>query len=339
MYKGLCGGRGRVAKMAVRFTIVSGLPSVQRILVRARFDFALSAVTAFGAGLVVYLFDNSPPWVVATTVFVWLFVLGTIVLLHVAWQEGREQADTLETHIARGHSDEAVNLTTGAIRAATRGLRAITEELKEFASAQNAEPGAVAWPQDGVWLLKKRMLSHVCGHIRNVFEADTRALDGTTWPHNYFKLALFEPDPGPDNATSLRRTFWDYPGGVEPSADTETFDFSTHRRAGVVVAFMGQGTVVIEDIKTENLKPPDVKRWINRRENQADDYESMVCTAIVSGEKNQPGRKCLGVLVIDTNRQRYFKEEREYKAFLGDLLSPFRTLLTFVLEFDEYFCR
>jgi len=92
----------------------------------------------------------------------------------------------------------------------------------------------------------------------------------------------------------------------------------------MVLAFKHESIIVIEDIGEENLKTVESKRWEDLRTNQSQDYESMICVPIVSGVRGQPGRKCLGILVVDTNRERYFLEEKDFQAFLGDILNPFR---------------
>jgi hypothetical protein len=320
--------------------------ALRLIVTRARYEFLLWVVSAFGSGLVTYLYGakDVPRWVIGVATFVWLLSVAIIVFLHIAYQEQRsektqlaeqlEQLRAQKAQLERERNEEAINLTMGVIKYATLTLRFITQQLRELAAMHKAGTAVAAADLAGV---KKRMLENLLRNLRSVLEADTRGVDRTTWPHNFFKIALYEPEASPTPAKILRRTTHDYPDGLEPSLQTETFSLCEHPRAAGVLAFVQQGIVVIEDIKTENMKPPEVKRWINRRENQADEYESMVCAAIVSGGKTEPDRKCLGVLVIDTNRKRYFEEERSFKAFFGDLLSPFRTALTFILELDIYF--
>lgn len=239
-----------------------------------------------------------------------------------------KESESAETEILmeklnNARKEEAINLADRVITFSTRSLRVITEILRTSPRGR---------PDDFV-RMKNRMLLNLFRDIRSVFEGDTRGVDTTTWPHNYFKIALFEVE----NDEYLRRTFYDYPEGIEPSSETERISIKQRCRAAHVLAFLTQSIVIIEDIATENKKPADVKRWMNLRENQADEYASMVCAAIVSGTRNQPDRKCLGVLVIDTNRERYFREDRSFQTFLGQLLNPFRTVLTLILESEAYF--
>lgn len=329
-------------------TLLGDLPPARRLLTRARYDALLWIVCSFGAGLITYLYQDQSiaRWIIGVVTFLWMGGIVTITFFHVAYQEERAdkqqqrvRAEVLRARLDDAQNQTAISLTTNTIKFFTPALRVVTEELRAFAQSQLPGQGhedreTARWVE--VTLLRQRMVQSMFSNLRSVFEADARGVDTTTWPHNFFKTALFEPKPSPTNARTLRRTYYDYPEGIEPSPKTDTFDIVEYGRTGVVLAFLNQTIVVIEDIKSENQKPPDVKRWMNKRENQADEYGSMVCAAIVSGRRNEPDRQCLGVLVIDTNRERYFKEERFFQAFLGNLLNPFRTALTFILEFHAY---
>ena len=295
-----------------------------QILGNARFAFLLVCLSSFGASLVTFLIstENVPRWIALSVGIGWVIFLIIAILLREERQAKTVEAEAFKNHLSRERIDASINLTTRTINFSARSWRTITEELRNF-SPSSTKVEKIR--------LKNNMLRQVFRDIRSVFEGDTRGIDTTNWPHNFFKLALYEPEPTPDNPSILRRTFFDYPEGVEPHEETETFDLQQHSRASVVMAFLQQTIIIIEDVKNENEKPPEVKRWINRRENQADEYESMLSAAIVTGTKGHPNRKCLGVLVIDTNRKHYFLEKREFEAFCGNLLNPIRTLLTFIL--------
>ncbi len=236
----------------------------------------------------------------------------------VALDQSRQDAMQLEELKAREKwAEQATNLTTDVIKASTAVLRVLTEELRRH-SRVSGEKGSN--PANDLLLLKGRMLQQVYRNLRTVFEADTRGIDTTTWPHNFFKVALFRPDP--ERPAYLRRVGFDYPEGLEPSPETQLIDAERYGHSAAVLAFRNQDMVVIQDIKKETKREPEVRRWMDLRPRQSDDYESMVCAAIVSGRKVEPDRACLGVLVIDTNRQEYFREDRNYLAFLGTLAQP-----------------
>ncbi len=315
------------------------------VLTKAKFEFLLIIISGFGFGIVSYLITlpNVSNWVAVSVAVVLIIVINLLILfreerLAVTMQaeEIQKQNDTviktLQKRVDAELKDASMNMMDRAISYATKSLRSVTDELRGYAKVVHKR--RVSSTEDFIFL-KNRMLRYVCQDIRSVFEGDTRGVDTTTWPHNFFKVALFEPVPAPPlTASTLRRTFFAYPEGIEPSPLTSVVDIKHHSRAAHVLAFLEQNIVVIENIKHENKKPREEKRWANLRENQAEEYESMVCVPIVSGIRGQPTRQCLGVLVIDTNRERYFLEQRFFQAFLGNILNPFRTILTFVLELE-----
>ena len=173
-------------------------------------------------------------------------------------------------------------------------------------------------------------------NLRLMFEGDSRKLDTTTYPHNYFKAAIFEKVEK-DNKILLHRKYYHYPEGVEPHKETELVDIEKYKRCAHVLAYETEKIVILEDIVSEISKHEEEARWLNIRHNQSADYKSMVCVPIVRGERGKSSREVLGVLVIDTNREKYFIENnQQYLAFLGRIFSPFRTLLSIALQFDKY---
>lgn len=330
-----------------RLNLRRSLPSFSKILQLAKFELLLTLLTTFGVGVLFYLLgEGISTWITVTVAVIWVVSIIIIILYRVALQaerettealsekiiEEQEESEALEKKIIDDRVDHSINLTTRVINFSTASLRSVTEELKQYSIDRKHEPLPIS---SEVQLMRSRMLQYVFRNVRSVFEGDTRGVDTTAWPHNYFKIALYEPNDLSEPKT-LHRTAYDYPEGIEPSVETSVFDLEQHARAAVVLAFKNQDVLVIEDIKDENTKDAAVKRWIDRRDKQNRDYESMVCAAIVSGRRTQPERQCLAVLVIDTNRERYFLEHRDFQAFLGSLLNPFRTLLTLILELNFY---
>jgi hypothetical protein len=318
------------------------------IIAKARFEFALLVITAFGSGLIGYLLysPNIASWVVAS-IAVGLVV---VVLFLILMREERITALTaaqdvenrtaleiknLEKAITTDRRDEAINLMQHAIEVSTRSLRTVYEELKQYQLHPHADKESSIFEFQ---LLKQRMLFVVCRNIRTIFQEDPRGVDTTSWPHNWFKVGLYEPEPKSPNApyTALKRTFHDYPEGMEIHEESELVNFARFHRCAMVLAFLTENIIIIEDVKREEEKPLDAKRWMDLRDGQSAEYASMICIPIISGIKGQPGRRCLGVLVIDTNRERYFLEERDFEAFLGAILSPFRTILSFILDLESY---
>ena len=305
--------------------------------------------------MLVYLYGKVPAWVAGLATFLWLIVLIGILFWEADWQEASErdaenlfkaeeqsrnaviaaekaksEAEAAERRTALEARDNSINLTYTSLNISTRCLRVVTEELRKFTAENKKDDQAFQY-------LKNSVLHEVTQNIRFLFEGDSRGVERTSYPHNYFKVAIYEASPSPSSPVKLCRSFYDYPEGMQPSSLTTEYDLETDGRAAVVRAFKVQGTIVIEDIKREVTKGNEAEmRWINKRPDQAREYNSMVNTAIVSGRKGGPDRKCLGVLVIDTNREKYFKEDRAYEGFLGGILNPFRTILTLALELPYY---
>lgn len=318
----------------------------RRILGRARYELLLGVLLTFGVVVVTTLVSSASieTWVTVAVAVGWVAAVAFAILareerlargeeVEAIERTTRKQIEDLEQIGRAEERDEAINLSNRALKLATSSLRSITDELREYRG--RATSGVTS--SGDFARLKKRLLRHVCKDIRYLFEGDTRGIDKTAWPHNFFKVAIFEPEPAPPEAALyLRRTFYDYPEAVEPSAETELVEIRRHPRAAHVLAFQTQGTQVIQDIKAEDEKQAQVKRWVNLRENQKADYESMICIPIVSGVRDQPGRQCLGVMVVDTDREGYFTERRDFQSFLGNLLNPFRTMLTFILDLEAH---
>lgn len=242
------------------------------------------------------------------------------------------EAANLEAQRAKEQREEAIDLSNVAISTTTRILRILSEQFRRMSSTHG---GLLQAEQDKETArLRQHLLEEIMRGIRSVFESDKRGIDTTTFPYNYFKIALYEPDHT-RNPKRLRRTFYEYPEGFSPGEGTAEFDLETHLQAAVVISFLNQRIEIVEDIPEESRKAKGA-RWMDMRPGQAGEYASMVCAPLVSGKKGFPERHCLGVIVIDTNRKRYFLETREFEAFLGNLLNPFRTLLTITLELPKF---
>ncbi len=306
----------------------------------------------FGAVLAYFLTKESgiSSWVVALAVAAYLCILVIALALRGARQlelqeareaerEARRQAESstrqtneLKVQWRQEEREESVDLANMAISSTTRVLRIFSEQLQLV----SATHGVLRLNDTEVMSLKSRLLEEIFYNLRMVFDSDKRGIDTTTYPHNFYKVALYEPD-NLEHPSVLKRTFYDYPEGLSPGEGSDTFVLAEnhdHARAAVVIAFKKQSIEVLEDIPEEAKKGARA-RWVNCRQGHAEEYASMACAAIVSGKKGQPARHCLGVVVVDTNKKRYFQETREFQAFLGNILNPFRTLLTITLELSR----
>jgi hypothetical protein len=310
-------------------------------------DVLVNIVSVVGGAVLSYIITKEAqisPWKILVILAVYLVLLGLVLTaklftqseLRAARRAEREataraessllQTQELQLRTGRDERDEAIELLKFAIGSTTRILRILSEQFRLLGTR-----GIGVRKEKSIEMveLRRHLLEELSHGLRTVFESDKRGIDTTTFPYNWYKIALYQPNDL-DDPQYLRRTFYDYPEGIEPGQGSDVFDLAEKDRAAVVLSFKHQRIEVIEDIPTEVTK--DEPRWVDCRPGQSKEYASMVCAAIVSGKKGQPGRKCLGVIVVDTNRKRYFLETREFKAFLGSVLNPFRTLLTIILE-------
>jgi hypothetical protein len=233
---------------------------------------------------------------------------------------------------SRETGEHALSLQQRALAAVTKITRTHTDALitmKKKCSGASAEE-VLKIQIDS----REKMVTEVMERLRSMFQGDTRGVDTTKYPYSIFKLAIFEPKLISGD-TCLVRTYFDYPDGILPHDNTRVISIASHPSASHVRAFKLQQIEIIEDIPSEARRQNGSGRWEDLRPNQSKDYQSMFCAPIVQGEKETPERKALGVLVVDTNRTRYFLEASDYKLFLYKLLSPFRTLLTMALKLTE----
>jgi hypothetical protein len=176
--------------------------------------------------------------------------------------------------------------------------------------------------------IKANLINRVLRDLVLMFEGDSRGADDTasSYPHNYFKAALFETVKK-DGKTNLERTYFKYPDGIRPDPETGVIDAA---RGGVhSFAFKSGKIETVEDVEAEAQKPNS--RWVDFRPNQRRDYKSMVCVPI------KRNGDTLGILVIDTNRERYFLEDQFYRIFLGRILSPFQALIVIASDLQKTF--
>lgn len=205
-----------------------------------RSDVILAVATSMGSGFVFVSFSYlSTYWVaLVTTLYVSL-----VVLLIIYGRESETKIEKLEKDLGNTQKDlmierqkktgmereESTNLLSRTVEYSTSLLRSISDGLQGLQVKETIDDRA---KEIRVFVknLKPNLILGVLKNIRLMFEGDSRAVDTTTYPHNYFKAALFEVTQKGDK-TFLHRTFYDYPEGIEPSAETEWVDVS-HPQAG-----------------------------------------------------------------------------------------------------------
>ncbi len=219
------------------------------------------------------------------------------------------------------------HLYSKSVEYSTEILREYSESTQEMASGKEKRK-----PEE----IERVIIERVLKSLRTLFENDQKAIETVPYSSTHVKVALFDILTE-DGKKYLHRYDSDYPRGVEPSQETQKVDIEKHKRCCHVIAYNDDKIEIIEDVPSEAQKELNVARWENLRHNQVKDYKSMVCASIVRGGKDSPSREVLGVLVVDTNRDRYFKENKNYKLYITNLLDPFRTLLTMAFDIPLLF--
>ena len=317
-----------------------------------RFDFVLILITTFGCGFIFIGYAYLPSLISIGLSVVFVAVLFFMIIQKAIKLEDTAQlsqkilitekklAETQEKLNKRFEieRDESTNLLTKTVEFTTVILRSVSEDLCRISNdlqSLNKKDDDYCLKRESLRQaavqLKSAIILNILKSLRMLFEGDTRALDTTTYPHNYFKVALFEV-VCVNSKSFLRRTFYEYPPGIEPHSETEEVDINRYRRAAHVLAYRTEELVFLEDIQSEAKKTEHENKWMDLRHNHRSEYKSMVCVPIVKGKRKSKERKVLGVLCIDTDRERYFLEKPTYKAFLGSVLNPFRTIITLALE-------
>lgn len=306
-------------------------------------DILLVILSCFGGGFAFYLFSKISlmPALFLAVMFCFVLILTVIVKLKReidveefsrSLLDKESELDILKVKESSLLRDEATNLLSKTVEFTTKIIRRISECLRTLNSKDPVASESFSET------FKDEIVRTIIKHIRLVFEGDGRSVDTTDYPHNYFKVALFEIDEE-NNKKYLKRTFYDYPEGIEPDDRTDAIPIDGQPRASHVMCYNSQKIICIQDIAKEIQKPEAEARWVDLRPNQHHEYKSMLAVPIVIGRRLSKDRKVLGVLVIDTDRENYFLENRNYQAFLGSLMSPFRTLLSFCLESGNWLQR
>jgi hypothetical protein len=204
---------------------------------------------------------------------------------------------------------------------ATKENRSLTcEEIDSFLESTAHSEVNIAYK------LLTRAMEQMC----RIFATDTYAADRTKYALSIFKATIFEVREDEKGNVKLHRGPYYYPPGQSPK--TEIIDPIERPRTAAALAFSNQETIVIEDIEKEMMKPKNQTRWEDLYTGQHLDYKSMVTTYIAKGDPHTAARQILGVLTIDTNREGYFREERQWQSVLANILRPFRLYCALLYE-------
>ena len=178
---------------------------------------------------------------------------------------------------------------------------------------------SLGYPRDLKVRLATMALQRICG----LFNRSIQSMP--IEKENFFKATLFEVQEKGGKEILVRSPYFHYPRGMNPH--TAEIDPDKHPRATAVLSWKQDQIIIIEDIEEEWSKPARERRWEDLRDDHHEEYGSIVCMPIVAGPPEPLVRKTIGVITIDTNIKRYFKDNRDYQTFLGNLITPYRLFI------------
>lgn len=134
--------------------------------------------------------------------------------------------------------DEALNLLVKANEYSTSIMRVISGDLQKFQKSMldgKIEFSRVSMSEN-ILIIKENIIQLVLDRIKLLFEGDTRGIKDTSFPHTYFKVALFELKKI-DEKMGLKRVHCVYPDGIEPGGKTGFVDIEHNKRCAHVLSY------------------------------------------------------------------------------------------------------
>ncbi|GAG83684.1 unnamed protein product, partial [marine sediment metagenome] len=220
-------------------------------------------------------------------------------------------------------------------------LRLINNRISILASASQSKPQDI---NELVRLLKLGDLNDrktwvtfvhtILGILCEQFSRDSfgRDLIVTTsvnkneeWPHGFFKATYYERISKQDSEY-LERIAYVYPQGMKPRDESMERKL-TPQEAGVAYWVVKEGEMrILEDIR--NQKKRRDKGWVDFYDRQHERYRSMMVIPVVQDLGiNGQGEFVVGVVTIDTDIPKYFRDTNPFKAFLSDLTACYMALI------------
>ena len=148
------------------------------------------------------------------------------------------------------------------------------------------------------------------------------------WPQGFFKGTYYELI-SKQGSEYLKRIAYVYPQGMKPRDESKERKL-TPKKAGVAYWVAKEGEMrILEDIRNE--KERKEKGWVDYYDRQHERYRSMIVAPVVQ-DLGVDGQLVMGVITIDTDMPKYFRDTTPYKAFLSDLTAPYISLIAFVCE-------
>jgi hypothetical protein len=141
------------------------------------------------------------------------------------------------------------------------------------------------------------------------------------FPHDFFKVTFYRREKRDSGVQMLHRFMYSSPPGWNPNPASEWLP-ADHRAGTMWLAWTTRRIQIIEDITQPAQR--EAKQWRDFRAKQHDNYTALACIPVLDIFAEDG---VAGVITIDTNRQLYFRDTPDYKAFLGELLEPYMDYL------------
>lgn len=167
---------------------------------------------------------------------------------------------------------------------------------------------------------KEDFVSEALRGVCSVFERFRAGAGDGRLESTFFKATFFEARANPSGGKLLVRAGYHYP----PTRAPQTAQIDVDSAATAARSFRTGQLIVLEDIPSE-VNSPD-PRFVNLRADQAREYKAMICVPVMWREVGEELRK-IGVITVDTNRSKYFRDTPEDQEFLNQVLAPFLSVI------------
>ncbi len=273
----------------------------------------LVLVAAFLSPSITDIWPNSQLhlWVkVILTAVVFAFTLESV-LTHRAWHDALESKGGVTT---RGL------LLQQAARRSCVLLREFREAIISIRSRNESHDRVKA---------RKNLIDGVLQSICEMFENDQTGAQHDSLATTYFKVTLFEYDKTIGQSGGVKRCYYFYPAFLQPQ--TPSIDFQQKPHAGATQCFNERKIIVFENID-ESMRNGE---WEEVRINQFKDYQggSMICIPLWNEQNRESALR--GVVTLDTNRPRYFRNTNAAKEFISEILDPYIELIRAIYSLTD----
>jgi hypothetical protein len=286
------------------------------------------------AALAVYAFDKVTSSEVSLSGRIALAVLVVLLILLQAWQYRISKAEREKREQTSEEFNRQIAELKQKLKEKSVLLKSLASQVSDVLADEITDLGAVFStdpPARITYRHRKEIVPRALKRCCQIFEL--RALCDNTYlvDGSFFKATLFEIGIEEERGEVLRRAYWHYPPNKSPL--TNEIVVKDHSNSAAVRCYRERKIVIVEDVPTE-YKKEGARNWEDFRDGQHSEYKSMICvplmwrirgkdtvkTGVVTKEGTEEELRFVGVVTIDTNLERYFKEiEGE---FISQMLAP-----------------